>query len=97
MNPLFALFSLGPTELIVIGVLGVLLFGRRLPEVGRYLGKGIVEFKKGMKGLEDELENSYTQNPTRQEPTIEPPRPPQRVSTTAPKFEPDDLDRRANS
>jgi len=87
MNPLFALFNLGPTELIVIAVLGVLLFGRRLPEVGRYLGKGIVEFKKGMKGLEDELENSYTPNTNRQEPTIEPPRPPQRVSTTAPKFE----------
>ena len=84
---LFGLFSLGPTELIVIAVLGVLLFGRRLPEVGRYLGKGIVEFKKGMKGLEDELENSYTPSPNRQEPTIEPPRPPQRVSTTAPKFD----------
>src|SRR5437588_6211506 len=97
MNSLFALLN-SPQEWLVIAVLGVLLFGRRLPEVGRYLGKGIVEFKKGMKGLEDELENSYTpNNNNRQEPTIEPPRPPQRVSTTAPKFEPDDLDRRASS
>ena len=77
----------GLTEWIIIGALGLLIFGKRLPEVGRSLGKGIVEFKKGMKGLEDELENSYTPNTNRQEPTIEPPRPPQRVSTTAPKFE----------
>ena len=59
MNPLFALFNLGPTELIVIAVLGVLLFGSRLPEVGRYLGKGIVEFKKGIKGIEDDVEGSH--------------------------------------
>ena len=31
----------------VIGVVAVWLFGKRLPEVGQSLGKGIVEFKKG--------------------------------------------------
>ena len=93
MNPLFALFNLGPTELIVIAVLGVLLFGRRLPEVGRYLGKGIVEFKKGMKGLEDNIDDVGTN--VRQEQAIEPPRPPQRVAATAPKFE--DVDLRAQN
>ena len=87
MAPMFAFFNFSTQEIIIILVIGVLLFGRRLPEVGRYLGKGFVEFKKGMKGLEDELENSYTPNTNRQEPTIEPPRPPQRVSTTAPKFD----------
>jgi sec-independent protein translocase protein TatA len=83
MNPLFA-WTLGMQEMIILGILGVLLFGRRLPEVGRYLGKGIVEFKKGIKGLEDDVDVSMT----RQEPAaIEQPRPPQRVTTTAPKFE----------
>jgi sec-independent protein translocase protein TatA len=63
----------------------VLLFGRKLPEVGRYLGKGIVEFKKGVKGLEDDTEGTVV---ARQEPAaLEQPRPPQRVATTAPKFE----------
>src|SRR5436853_4540829 len=85
MSSLFGIFNLGTPEIIVLLVLGVLLFGRKLPEVGRYLGKGIVEFKKGVKGLEDEVEGTGY---TRQEPIVEqPPRPPQRVTTTAPKFE----------
>ena len=43
-------------EWIVIAALGLLIFGKRLPEVGRSLGRGIVEFKKGIKGVTDEVE-----------------------------------------
>jgi sec-independent protein translocase protein TatA len=71
--------------MLLLLVIGVLLFGRKLPEVGKYLGKGIVEFKKGLKGLEDEVEG--TAPPTREPLPLEQPRPPQRVMTTAPKFE----------
>ena len=86
MTPLFAFFNLGAQEMLILLIIGVLLFGRKLPEVGRYLGKGIVEFKKGIKGLEDEFDASATAQ--RQEPTpLEQPRPPQRITTTAPKFE----------
>src|SRR5687768_9027083 len=42
-------------EWIVIAALGLLIFGKRLPEVGKSLGKGIVEFKKGLKGVQDEV------------------------------------------
>ena len=52
---LLALFSLGPYELVAIGVVAVLLFGRRLPDVGRSLGRGIVELKKGLRGVADEV------------------------------------------
>src|SRR5688572_23927769 len=48
----------GLTEWIIIGALGLLIFGKRLPEVGRSLGKGIVEFKKGLKGVEEEVETA---------------------------------------
>ena len=47
------LAMLGWTELVVIGVVAVLIFGRRLPDVGRSLGESLVEFKKGLKGVED--------------------------------------------
>jgi sec-independent protein translocase protein TatA len=46
----------GIEEWLVIAFIGLLLFGKRLPEVGRSLGKGIVEFKKGLKGIEDDIE-----------------------------------------
>jgi len=47
--------NLSPAEMLVIGGLAVLLFGKRLPEVGRSLGRSVVEFKKGLRGVEDEL------------------------------------------
>lgn len=47
----------GTTEWIIILVVALLIFGRRLPEVGKSLGKGIVEFKKGIKGIEDDIED----------------------------------------
>ncbi len=52
----FGFFSPGPMELIVIAVIILLLFGNRLPSVMRSLGRGIVEFKKGVKGIEDEVD-----------------------------------------
>jgi len=54
MTPAF-ISNIGTTEIIVILVIALLLFGRRLPEVGRSLGKGIVEFKKGLRGIEDDI------------------------------------------
>lgn len=91
MHPLLAI-NLGPMEIILLLILGVLIFGRRLPEVGRSLGKGIMEFKKGMRGLEDELDLNHQAPPPgptyrSEQPAIEPLRPPQRVTPTAPKFE----------
>jgi sec-independent protein translocase protein TatA len=87
MNTLFAFGEgiLSPTHLLILLGIGILLFGKRLPEFGRSLGKGIVEFKKGLKGLEDEVEGGTA---VRQEPApLEPPRPPQRVVMNVPKFE----------
>jgi sec-independent protein translocase protein TatA len=75
--------SLGPPEMIVVMLVAVLLFGKRLPEVGRSLGKGIVEFKKGIRGIEDDLD-AASRAPSKRtdlpaEPAIEP---------SVPKFEP---------
>ena len=48
----------GPWELIVIALFGLLIFGKRLPDVGKSLGKSIVEFKKGLKGIEDDIDRA---------------------------------------
>jgi sec-independent protein translocase protein TatA len=88
MTPIFGLFSLSPMEIIILVGIGVLLFGRKLPDVGRYLGKGIVEFKKGMKGLEDDVDASASMAPRPDQlPMQAPPPPPQRVTTSVPKFD----------
>ena len=89
MHTLMAnLFGLGPMEIVILVVLGVLLFGKNLPSMGRYIGKSIVEFKKGVKGLEDDVEGGaapHTGNSAAPQDQLA--RPPQRVAVTAPKFE----------
>lgn len=72
--------NIGPVEMLVILGIGILLFGKRLPEVGRSLGKGIVEFKKGLRGIEDEIEEASTSRP-------DIPRADDRVEVDSPKFE----------
>lgn len=56
MDPFLAFWNLGPLEIVLIAVVALLLFGRRLPEVARSLGKGVTEFKKGLKDIEDEVD-----------------------------------------
>ena len=50
-------FSLGPTEMIFIMVVLLLVFGaKRLPELGSGLGKGIREFRRSMQDIKGEIE-----------------------------------------
>ncbi len=54
-----ALFSMpGPFELILLTGLGLLFFGRRLPEVGRSIGQTIVQFKKGLNEVSAEADKT---------------------------------------
>ena len=64
-SPLFG-FGLSPSHTIIVMVIGVLLFGRRLPEVGRSLGKYILEFKKGLVGIEEDIWSSKAERPVPQ-------------------------------
>lgn len=49
------MFNLGLPEILVIGAAALLVFGpRRLPELGKSLGKGIRDFKKALEGSPEE-------------------------------------------
>ena len=48
----------GLLEWLIIGGVVMLLFGKKLPTLGRSLGKGIVEFKRGLKGGSDEKKDA---------------------------------------
>ncbi len=78
---------------MMLGVIGLLLFGKRLPDVAKNLGKGLAEFKKGLSGFQDELQgkksytssSAYTPSPSAKRPeslaTLD-------DTIVAPKFEP---------
>jgi sec-independent protein translocase protein TatA len=60
-------------EMLLIAAIGLLIFGKRLPEVGKSLGKGIVEFKKGLKGIEDDVETASNQPASQARPQLQQP------------------------
>jgi sec-independent protein translocase protein TatA len=69
MSYLFGFLGLpAPTQLIVLLVLAVLLFGQNLPQVARTWGQKLAEFRRGMKHIEDEI-RSITSDLTSTGPT----------------------------
>jgi sec-independent protein translocase protein TatA len=63
MNTTILLFALGMPEIILIALVVLLIFGgKKIPELMRGLGKGVNEFKKGMKDVEGELNKDLDEN-----------------------------------
>lgn len=59
MTLLFGFFGMpGHIELLIIGAIILLLFGHRLPGIMRSLGRGVVEFKRGVQGIEDDFDEA---------------------------------------
>ena len=67
------MFGLGGTEIIIILVIGLVLFGaKRLPELGKGLGTGIREFKKGVSDIRGDLEDSLKEETSARKPASRP-------------------------
>ncbi len=50
------MFDLGIQELIVIFIVALIVFGpKKLPELGKTLGKGMLELRKAMEGIRDQM------------------------------------------
>lgn len=64
----------GGYEWILLAILGLLLFGKRLPEVGKSLGRSIVEFKKGLRGIEEDIDKAVEEDQKEMLPPPEPSR-----------------------
>lgn len=47
--------SIGPPEMMIVGIIALLLFGKRLPEVAKSVGKSLAEFKKSVSGFENDI------------------------------------------
>ena len=78
--PVAFIGGMGYGEMLLVGFIALLLFGKKLPEVARSLGKGVTEFKKGVQGIEEEIRETthYNELPHSTEPQ----------APQAPKFEP---------
>ena len=60
MLPFAFLPTFGGWEMIIVAMVCLLIFGNRLPSVMRSLGKSVTEFKKGVSGIEEDLDQAVT-------------------------------------
>ena len=62
MNELLFLGKLGTGEIVIIAIVVLLLFGgKKIPELMKGIGKGVKNFKDGVKGLEDDIKLDDTE------------------------------------
>ena len=71
---IFALVGIGPVEMMIIGAIAVILFGSKLPEVARSVGKSYREFRHGLNDFQSHTHvpdypanDAYSSSPTTDE------------------------------
>lgn len=84
------MFNLGPWEMAIVGIVAILLFGKRLPEVMRSLGKSYNEFRRGLSDIQSTV--NYSEYSSTNYSSKAPYRGDDYEEPTAPKFEPPPAD-----
>ncbi|MEO8496534.1 MAG: twin-arginine translocase TatA/TatE family subunit [Planctomycetota bacterium] len=90
LAPLVAFMGMGMQELMIVGVVAVLLFGKRLPEVAKSLGQSYSQFRKGLNDLQSSINYTDTYTPPKSSSSSRSSRDDydDYDEPTAPKFEP---------
>ena len=82
------MFGISPATFVILVFIGVLLFGKDLPDVARKVAKSLLDFRRTLHGLHEELFDDRPASRQAQ-PDVRPTQPPQRIAPTCKKFEDD--------
>ena len=87
------MFGLGPFEIVVIGAIAVMLYGKRLPEVGKTFGKTVGDLRRQWATLSKELDvTAHIEGRSSPSPRRSLPRDDDAYAAAAPKFDPPPAD-----
>ncbi len=78
-------FGIQPIHLIIIAIAALLIFGpARLPEIGRSIGRGLNEFRRGAKEMTENFAHEINPDASQPDPSAGTPLPPAQAAVTSP-------------